>query len=83
MIACRSVVLMCLLFRYFVHFVSTCTEVLIVYAQKPHLYAHADVSTCSRTRGFQFGLSLHPYPYIVIADPESVVRWGPTRSAFV
>ena len=43
-------------------------SVLIVYAQKPHLNAHAEVS--SGARGLNFVLSLHLHPYFVYASGE-------------
>ena len=42
--------------------------VLIAHAQKPRLNDHADIS--SGARGLNFGLSLHPYPYLVYASSE-------------
>ena len=41
---------------------------LIAYAQKPHLNAHAEVS--SGARGLNFDLSLHLYPYFAYASGE-------------
>ena len=42
--------------------------ILIAYAQKPSLHAHAAASI--RTRFLKFGLSLHPYPYFIYAGHE-------------